>query len=156
MIRALYNWTINLAVTPYALWALAIVAFAESSFFPIPPDILLIPIIIARPKNAFLIATIATFASVLGGGLGYYIGLKFYELIGSAIVEFYHAEELFKEFQVQFNQYGTIAILIAGITPFPYKIITISSGIAELPFLQFLIYCILTVFGVFYMFGVTY
>ena len=71
MIRALYNWTINLAVTPYALWALAVVAFAESSFFPIPPDILLIPIIIARPKNAFLVATITTFASVLGGGLGY-------------------------------------------------------------------------------------
>ena len=143
MVRTLYYWTINLAVTPYALWALAIVAFAESSFFPIPPDILLIPIIIARPKNAFLIATIATFASVLGGGLGYYIGLKFYELIGSAIVVFYHAEELFKEFQVQFNQYGTIAVLVAGITPFPYKIITISSGIAELPFLQFLIYSII-------------
>ena len=143
MIRSLYNWTINLAATPYAIFALVLVAFAESSFFPIPPDILLIPLIIARPKNALVIAGVATCASVMGGGLGYYIGLKFYELIGSAIVSFYHAEDLFEEFQVQFNQYGTIAVLFAGITPFPYKIITISSGIAELPFFQFLFYSVI-------------
>jgi membrane protein YqaA with SNARE-associated domain len=140
MIRSLYNWTISLATTPFALWALVVVAFMESSFFPIPPDILLIPLIIARPKHAFIIAGLATGASVLGGGLGYYIGLKFYELVGSAIISFYHAEQLFNEFQIRFNQYGTIAVLIAGVTPFPYKIITISSGIAELPFVQFLIY----------------
>jgi len=140
MIRSLYNWTLSLAKTPFALWALAIIAFVESSFFPIPPDILLIPLIIARPKHALVIAGVTTCASVMGGGLGYYIGLKFYEFIGSAIVSFYHAEDLFEEFQVQFNQYGTIAVLFAGITPFPYKIITISSGIAELPFLQFLLY----------------
>ena len=96
MIRSLYNWTINLAATPYAIFALILVAFAESSFFPIPPDILLIPLIIARPKNALVIAVVATFASVMGGGLGYYIGLKFYEFIGSAIVSFYHAEDLFE------------------------------------------------------------
>ena len=143
MIKALYNWTINLAATPYAIFALALVAFAESSFFPIPPDILLIPLIIARPKHALVIAGVTTCASVMGGGLGYYIGLKFYELIGSAIVSFYHAEGLFEEFQVQFNQYGTIAVLFAGITPFPYKIITISSGIAELPFFQFLFYSVI-------------
>ena len=143
MFQTLYRKCLDLASHKSSNFYLGLVSFIESSFFPIPPDILLIPIIIARPKNAFLIATIATFASVLGGGLGYYIGLKFYELIGSAIVAFYHAEELFKEFQVQFNQYGTIAVLIAGITPFPYKIITISSGIAELPFLQFLIYSII-------------
>jgi len=140
MIRSLYNWTINLAATPYALWALAVVAFAESSFFPIPPDILLIPLIIARPKHALVIAGVATCASVMGGGLGYYIGFKFYELIGSAIVTFYHADQLFIDFQHKFNKYGTIAILFAGITPFPYKIITISSGIVELPFFQFLFY----------------
>ena len=140
MIRSLYNWTIRLATTPYALWALVAIAFMESSFFPIPPDILLIPLILARTKHAFLIAGLATCASVLGGGLGYYIGLKFYELIGSVIISFYHAEQLFNEFQTQFNQYGTIAVLIAGITPFPYKVITISSGIAELPFTQFIIY----------------
>ena len=143
MIKSLYNWTISLSATPYALWALAIVAFTESSFFPIPPDILLIPLILAKPKNAYLIALIATIASVLGGGLGYYIGFKLYEAIGVAIINFYHAQQLFYEFQTEFNKYGAIAVLFAGITPFPYKIITISSGIAGMSFYQFLIFSVI-------------
>ena len=143
MIKSLYNWTISLSATPYALWALAIVAFTESSFFPIPPDILLIPLILAKPKNAYLIALIATIASVLGGGLGYYIGFKLYEAIGAAIINFYHAQQLFYEFQTQFNKYGAMAVFFAGITPFPYKIITISSGIAGMSFYQFLIFSVI-------------
>ena len=143
MIKAVYNWTIKLSATRYALWALAIVAFAESSFFPIPPDILLIPLIIAKPKNAYLIACIAMIASVLGGGLGYYIGLKLYETIGIIIINFYHAQQLFLEFQAQFNKYGAAAVLFAGVTPFPYKIITISSGIAGMPIYQFFIFSII-------------
>ena len=143
MIKTLYNWTISLSATPYALWALAIVAFTESSFFPIPPDILLIPLILAKPKNAYLIALIATIASVLGGGLGYYIGFKLYEAIGAAIINFYHAQELFYEFQTEFNKYGAMSVLFAGITPFPYKIITISSGIAGMSFYQFLIFSVI-------------
>jgi membrane protein YqaA with SNARE-associated domain len=143
MIKAVYNWTIKLSATRYALWALAIVAFAESSFFPIPPDILLIPLIIAKPKNAYLIALIAMIASVLGGGLGYYIGLKLYETVGIIIINFYHAQQLFLEFQTQFNKYGAAAVLFAGVTPFPYKIITISSGIAGMPIYQFLIFSII-------------
>ena len=140
MFKVLYKKCLYLAGKKSSKYYLGIISFIESSFFPIPPDILLIPLILARPKNAFLIAGLATCASVVGGGLGYYIGLKFYELVGSAIISFYHAEQLFNDFQTQFNQYGTIAVLIAGVTPFPYKIITISSGIAELPFVQFLIY----------------
>ena len=143
MIKAVYNWTIKLSATRYALWALAIVAFAESSFFPIPPDILLIPLIIAKPKNAYLIALIAMIASVLGGGLGYYIGLKLYETVGIIIINFYHAQQLFLEFQTQFNKYGAAAVLFAGVTPFPYKIITISSGIAGMPIYQFLIFSVI-------------
>ena len=143
MIKAFYNWTINLSATRYALWALAIVAFAESSFFPIPPDILLIPLIIAKPRNAYLIAFIAMMASVLGGGLGYYIGLKLYETVGIVIINFYHAQQLFLEFQAQFNKYGAAAVLFAGVTPFPYKIITISSGIAGMPIYQFFIFSII-------------
>ena len=140
MIKAVYNWTIKLSATRYALWALAIVAFAESSFFPIPPDILLIPLIIAKPKNAYLIAFIAMVASVFGGGLGYYIGLKLYETVGIIIINFYHAQQLFLDFQTQFNKYGAAAVLFAGVTPFPYKIITISSGIAGMPIYQFFIF----------------
>jgi len=143
MIKAVYNWTIKLSATRYALWALAIVAFAESSFFPIPPDILLIPLIIAKPKNAYLIALIAMIASVLGGGLGYYIGLKLYETVGIIIINFYHAQQLFLDFQTQFNKYGAAAVLFAGVTPFPYKIITISSGIAGMPIYQFFIFSII-------------
>ena len=143
MIKAVYNWTIKLSATHYALWALAIVAFAESSFFPIPPDILLIPLIIAKPKNAYLIAFIAMVASVFGGGLGYYIGLKLYETVGIIIINFYHAQQLFLDFQTQFNKYGAAAVLFAGVTPFPYKIITISSGIAGMPIYQFFIFSII-------------
>ena len=143
MIKAVYNWTIKLSATRYALWALAIVAFAESSFFPIPPDLLLIPLIIAKPKNAYLIAFIAMMASVLGGGLGYYIGLKLYETVGIIIINFYHAQQLFLDFQTQFNKYGAAAVLFAGVTPFPYKIITISSGIAGMPIYQFFIFSII-------------
>lgn len=143
MIKAVYHWTIKLSATRYALWALAIVAFLESSIFPIPPDILLIPLIIAKPKNAYLIALIATLTSVLGGSLGYYIGLKLYESIGIIIINFYHAHQFFWEFQAQFNKYGAAAILFAGITPFPYKIITISSGIAGISFYQFIIFSII-------------
>ena len=143
MIKAVYNWTIKLSATRYALWALAIVAFAESSFFPIPPDILLIPLIIAKPKNAYLIALIAMIASVLGGSLGYYIGLKLYETVGIIIINFYHAQQLFLDFQTQFNKYGAVAVLFAGVTPFPYKIITISSGIAGMPIYQFFIFSII-------------
>ena len=143
MIKAFYNWTIKLSATRYALWALAIVAFAESSFFPIPPDLLLIPLLIAKPKNAYLFAFIAMMASVLGGGLGYYIGLKLYETVGIIIINFYHAQQLFLEFQAQFNKYGAAAVLFAGVTPFPYKIITISSGIAGMPIYQFFIFSII-------------
>ncbi|WP_323005492.1 YqaA family protein [Pseudorhodobacter sp.] len=128
MIRALYNWTLGLAQSPRAIWALAFVAFIESSVFPIPPDILMIPMIIAAPRKAFWIALVATLASVSGGAFGYFIGSAFYESIGLPVLEFYGKTGEFAGFQQRYNEYGAWAVLIAGVTPFPYKVITILSG----------------------------
>lgn len=128
MIRRLYDWTMALGQSPYALWALAIVSFAESSFFPIPPDILMIPMILAARNKAFLIAGVAMVSSVLGGMFGYFIGWGLFDTIGQPIFDFYGKGDYVAEFNVKFNEYGAWAVLIAGITPFPYKVITIMSG----------------------------
>lgn len=143
MLRRLYDWTLSLARSPHALWALAIVAFMESSFFPIPPDVLMIPMIIARPSRAFLIAAVATVSSVLGGLLGYYIGFGLYESVGRPILEFYGKGEGFAEFALWYNSYGAWAVLIAGVTPFPFKVITIASGVTQLSFPVFVISAII-------------
>ena len=139
MIKRLYDWTMGLAESPYALWALAIVAFVESSFFPIPPDVLMIPMIIARPSRAFLIAGVATAASVLGGLFGYYIGYALFELIGQPIFDFYGKAEAVAEFSTSYNEYGAWAVLIAGVTPFPFKVITIMSGVTQLSLPVFIV-----------------
>lgn len=128
MIRALYDWTLGLAQSRHAIWALAFVAFIESSVFPIPPDILMIPMIIAAPRRAFWIAFVATVASVAGGAFGYFIGAVFFDSIGLPVLEFYGKTESFEGFQTRYNDYGAWAVLIAGVTPFPYKVITILSG----------------------------
>lgn len=132
MIRPLYNWTMSLAESRYALWALAAVAFVESSFFPIPPDVLLIPMIIAAPRKAFLFAAIATAASVLGGLFGYFIGYALFDTIGQSILEFYGKAAYFEEFRTRYNEWGAWAVLVAGVTPFPFKVITIASGVTAL------------------------
>lgn len=128
MIRRLYDWTLSLAAHPRALWALAAIAFVESSVFPIPPDILMIPMIIAAPSRAFLIAAVATASSVLGGLAGYAIGALLFESVGAPVLEFYGKTESMAAFNARFNEWGAWAVLIAGVTPFPYKVITIMSG----------------------------
>lgn len=133
MIQRLYDWTLSLAEHPRALWALAIVAFVESSFFPIPPDIIMIPMIIARPNRAFLIAGVALVASVLGGMLGYAIGAFAYEAIGQPILAALGKGDAMVEFSNRFNDLGFWAVLTAGVTPFPYKVITIMSGWTGMP-----------------------
>lgn len=143
MIKRLYDWTLSLALTPYALWALAVVAFVESSFFPIPPDLLLIPLIIAAPHRAWLIAGICTVASVLGGGFGYYIGAVLFENVAQPILDFYHKMEDFDVFKERFTEQGHWAVLFAGMTPFPYKVITITSGATGLPFAQFMFWSLI-------------
>jgi membrane protein YqaA with SNARE-associated domain len=133
MIRGLYDWTMSLAAHPKALWALAIIAFVEASIFPIPPDVLMIPLILAQPKRAWLIATVALIASVAGGLLGYAIGAFFYESIGAPILESLGKGDAVLEFNDRFNDFGFWAVLVAGITPFPFKVITILSGWTAMP-----------------------
>lgn len=140
MIRKLYDWTLSLAASPYALWALALIAFVESSIFPIPPDILLIPLIIAAPTRAFHIAAICTVASVLGGALGYYIGAELFEVVAQPILDFYGKMDAFEIFKQRFNKQGHWAVLFAGVTPFPYKVITITSGATDLNFWTFMLW----------------
>lgn len=139
MLRRLYDWTISLAATRYAFWALAIVAFAESSVFPIPPDLLMIPMILARPRRAFEIAALATVCSVLGGLAGYWIGAAAFETIGRPVLESLGKEDAMAAFNQRFNDFGFWPVLIAGITPFPYKVITIMSGWTGLPLATFAI-----------------
>ena len=128
MLRRFYNWVLGLAQSPHALWALAFVAFVESSVFPIPPDVMMIPMILARPSKAWLIAGVALAASVLGGLFGYWIGSGLFETVGRPVLEFYGKDAYFEEFAVRYNEWGAWAVLIAGVTPFPYKVITILSG----------------------------
>lgn len=139
VIKKLYDWTMGLADSRYALFALAAVAFVESSVFPIPPDILMIPMILAAPKRAWLIAAVATVSSVLGGLLGYYIGYALFDTVGRPVLEFYGKDAYFDEFAVRYNEWGAWAVLIAGVTPFPYKVITILSGSTALSLPVFIV-----------------
>ncbi len=138
MLRRLYDWTMTLADHPRALWALAVVSFVESSFFPIPPDVLMIPMILARPSRAWLIATVALVASVAGGLLGYAIGAFAFTSIGQPILEMLGKADAAEAFNTRFNDFGFWAVLAAGVTPFPYKVITIMSGWTGMPLATFL------------------
>ncbi|MBE1284631.1 MAG: DedA family protein [Rhodobacteraceae bacterium] len=133
MLQRMYDRTMSLADHPKALWWLAFIAFIESSVFPIPPDVLMIPMILARPSRAWLIALVALVASVAGGILGYAIGAFFYDSIGQPILEALGKGDAVAEFNTRFNDFGFWAVLGAGITPFPYKVITIMSGWTGMP-----------------------
>ena len=139
MIRPLYNWTMSLAASKHAMWALAAVSFIESSFFPIPPDVLMIPMIIAAPTKAWRIAAVCTIASVLGAMLGYFIGFGLFETIGQPILDFYGKADDFAAFSVRYNEMGIWAVLFAGVTPFPFKVITIASGVTAMPVIPFIL-----------------
>ena len=139
LLHRLYEWTLSLAAGKHALWALAVVAFVESSFFPIPPDVLMIPMIIATPHRAFRIALVAMVASVLGGAFGYAIGAFAFEQVGQPILASLGKTAQIDEFNTRFNDYGVWAVLVAGLTPFPYKVITIMSGWTGLSFWVFMV-----------------
>ncbi|OKH88772.1 YqaA family protein [Thalassospira sp. TSL5-1] len=132
MLRRLYDWTLSLASHRHAAIALAVIAFAESSFFPIPPDILLIPMILAARNKAWRYATICMVASVLGGLAGYAIGHFLFESVGKPVLGFYGYASKFETFRDYYNEWGAWAVFIAGVTPFPYKVITILSGVTSL------------------------
>lgn len=137
MIDRLYAQTLALASSRYATAALALVAFAESSFFPLPPDLLLIPMILAQPRRAFVLAGLCTIMSVLGGFLGYAIGYFLFDAIGRPILGFYHAMGRYDALKAAFAEWGVWIIILKGLTPIPYKLVTIASGVAQFPLLPF-------------------
>ena len=128
MLRQIYEWTLSLAASRHAVWALAVVSFVESSFFPIPPDALLVPMIIADRRRAWFYALVATVASVLGGFLGYAIGYFAFDTIGEPLLRFYGVTEQYLGLQHLYDQWGAWLIVIKGATPIPYKLVTIASG----------------------------
>ncbi len=143
LIKKLYDWVLGWAETPYAVPFLFVLAFTESSFFPIPPDVLLITLAISIPEKSFRYAFICTSGSVLGGILGYNIGLYGYEIIGKPIVEFYHGQDVMDAIKLQYDLHGFLGILIAAVTPIPYKLFTIASGAFKFDFWLFIIASVL-------------
>ena len=130
MLRRLYDWCIAAAGKPHAAWMMGIVSFAESSFFPIPPDAMMIPMSLARPDKAFAYATLCTWTSVLGGIFGYFIGAVLYDSIGQWLIGLYGYGDKVEAFREAYAEWGTWIILLKGVTPIPYKIVTITSGFA--------------------------
>jgi len=130
MLRRIYDWCIDAADKPYALWILGAVAFAESSFFPVPPDIMLLPMSLAQPKRAWLFATLCTIASGAGGVLGYAIGALLYDSVGQWLINLYHLGDKVEAFRASYAEWGSVIILLKGLTPIPYKLVTITSGFA--------------------------
>jgi membrane protein YqaA with SNARE-associated domain len=145
LFRALYDWVLRMAHHRHASWLLAAVAFAESSFFPIPPDAMLIPMVVARREHAFRIALVCTVASVLGGMLGYYIGYGLMQTVGERLVHLYHLEaKLAQAVHAYQSEYGAWIILLKGLTPIPFKLVTIASGAASFNFPLFVLLCTIT------------
>ena len=138
MLQRLYARALDIAAGPNAALALFAVAFAESSIFPIPPDVLLIPMILARPAHAFRLAALATLASVAGGIVGYAIGYFLFDAIGRPVLEFYHAMSGYEALKAGFARWGVWIIIIKGMTPIPYKLVTIASGVVHFPLVTFI------------------
>ncbi|WP_350335467.1 YqaA family protein [Coralliovum pocilloporae] len=160
MLRRLYDWTMALASGKQAPWALGGVSFAESSVFPIPPDILLIPMVLAERRKAVQFAALCTITSVLGGIFGYIIGAFLYEQVAAPILGFYGYQDKFADFADWFAEWGPWIVFTAGITPFPYKVITIASGAVGLAMPVFILASVLSrgirffaVAGLLYVFG---
>ncbi|HEY7842211.1 MAG TPA: YqaA family protein [Bradyrhizobium sp.] len=144
MIKRVYDWCIDAAHKPYALWILAIVSFAESSFFPVPPDVMLVPMSLAQPKRAWIYAGVCTVASVVGGCLGYAIGALLYDSIGHWVIDFYHMGGKVEAFRESYARWGAVIILLKGLTPIPYKLVTITSGFAGYNIWLFILFSIIT------------
>ena len=139
MLRKMYDWCVDAASKPYATWLLGFVSFVESSFFPIPPDAMLIPMGLAQPKRAFFFATVCTITSVAGGVLGYMIGALLYDSVGLWLIQLYGYGAKVEAFRTAYREWGAWIILIKGLTPIPYKIVTITSGLAAYPIVPFIL-----------------
>jgi membrane protein YqaA with SNARE-associated domain len=143
MLRRLYNWCIDAAGKPHASWIMGLVAFAESSFFPAPPDAMLIPMVLARPDKAWFFATLCTVSSVAGGLLGYYIGAALYDSVGHWLIHLYGYGDKVEAFREAYARWGAWIILLKGLTPIPYKIVTITSGFAGYNIILFVLFSII-------------
>jgi membrane protein YqaA with SNARE-associated domain len=144
MFRALYDWTLRLASHRHAVRSLAVISFCESSFFPIPPDVMMVPMVLARREQAYWIATVCTISSVLGGMLGYAIGYFLYDSVGLWLINLYGAHDANSDFQRWYGQYGAAIILVKGLTPIPFKLVTITSGFAAFSFPIFVVTALIT------------
>ncbi|BCJ89378.1 cytochrome b561 [Terrihabitans soli] len=144
MLRPLYNWTMRFAEGRHAIPAMGAISFAESSFFPIPPDVVLVPIVLANRDKAFQIAAWCTITSVLGGILGYAIGAFLYESLGQWLLGLYGYGDRFEEARAWYQQYGDWVILVKGLTPIPYKLVTITSGVFGYDFFWFVLLSLIT------------
>jgi membrane protein YqaA with SNARE-associated domain len=160
MMRRIYDWMMGMARSDKAPHALFTVSFIESSFFPIPPDVMLVPMVLAQRMKAWWFATLATIGSVLGGAAGYAIGYFFFEAIGQPILAFYGKADSFDQFALWFNEWGVWILIIKGMTPFPYKVLTITAGVTKMPFLEFMVASVVAramrfflVAGLLYWFG---
>lgn len=137
MLQRTYNWILGFANHPYAVWILAAVSFAESSFFPIPPDPLYVAMLLARREKTWTFAVICTASSVVGGWLGYAIGYGLYETLGDFILQAYGLQAAFERFQDSFNEWGFWIVALKGLTPIPYKVVTIACGVTGLDIYTF-------------------
>lgn len=151
VINRSYNYMMNLAAKKDAPWFLGMISFIESSFFPIPPDLMLIPMTLATPKKAWHFAGICMITSVIGGFFGYFLGACFYDIIANPLLEFYGYMEKFEHFKSYYSLYGIWIVLFAGFTPFPYKVITITSGVMGLNLFVFLFASIIARGGRFFL-----
>jgi membrane protein YqaA with SNARE-associated domain len=144
MLQRLYRRVLALSASRHAPWWLAVIAFAESSFFPIPPDVLLVPMALARPARAWWLAAICTLASVAGGALGYLIGYALFDQLAAPLLHAYGYDAAFARFQDTYAKWGLWVILVKGLTPIPYKIVTIASGAAHFDFALFMLASLIT------------
>ena len=144
MLRRLYDWCIAAADKPYALWILGMVSFAESSFFPVPPDAMLIPMSLAQPRKAYFFALVCTLTSVAGGVVGYAIGALLYDSIGGWIIQLYGYGNKMDAFRESYAEWGAMIILVKGLTPIPYKLVTISLGFAGYNLFLFIVLSLIT------------
>lgn len=154
MFRRPYHWTLNLAESRHAPWALGAIAFAESSFFPVPPDTILVPMSLARPKNAWTYALICTLTSVAGGLLGYAIGALLFETLGKWLISIYGYGDKVDEMRLLYAEWGWAVIVFKGLTPIPYKIVTITSGLLAYDLPAFIVLSLLTRGARFYLVAV--
>ena len=137
LFSSLYRMVLDWAAHPNAPRYLGMLSFAESSFFPVPPDVMLAPMVLSRPDRAWYFAAITTFASVLGGLLGYAIGYFLFEELGQPLIDLYHAQDRFDTVKLWFDEYGVWVVFLAGFSPIPYKLFTVTSGVLSLALLPF-------------------